>query len=653
MIDYICFGIGLLLLAGTIYRVYRTKNNFSTCVSNLSFGVLLMSMVFLFPTHLKDYDFGGSIVSAIQSGFYVLSGRQSVKQLYLIELDAVSYIIYLAVNYILFATAPVCLSALVVSQFGDTSDRIRRWLIRAKECHIFSELNEQSLALAKSLSEKDGKKVLIFCNSKDAPKSLRSQVRNFGGVLLYATADALGFTKRYAHVRFYQMATSEDQNVQKASVLLQWQEDLQKKEVGNEKKNTRCVEIFAFIGTKSKALIVEDIPHKYVKLRIIDEISLLCNNLFMERPLYTGLGEKKKISVMIVGCGKTGMQMIKTAVWCGQLENYALEINVFDKNVDPITRKNMAREELFAACPELNLPEYNIRFYNSDATCHEFESMVVQNCADTTYVVLAMKDDDLNIETAIRLRGLFLRSDEVCHATPVINARVRNDVKLKNLSSNSAYLQKRQIFTFGSVEELFDIDVLMNSELERIAFMVHLHYYGVLHLEENHEDYVGAVAALEAKEYNRNSSMANALHIQYKLFDCGLLSAEQQELTDDLAAEFQRYIAQPEVLERVAKLEHRRWNAFTRSLGYSTVSMATVKKYYDVNDKKSYINELAMLHPCLVPWDALDGLSRFMNEIYKTNPDFSQEDFQEDDRRVVQAIPNIISRVNQKAKPVS
>ncbi len=624
MIDYICFGIGLLLLAGTIYRVYRTKNNFSTCVSNLSIGVLVISMFFLFPTHFKEYDVGGSIVSAIQSGFYVLSGRQSVKQLYLIELDAVCRVIYLTISYILFAMAPVLLSALVVSQFGDTSDRIRRWLINAKECHIFSELNEQSLALAKSLSEKKEKMVLIFCNTKEAPKALRSQVRNFGGVMLYATADTLRFTKRYAHVRFYQISTSEDQNVQKASALLQWQEALLE-------NDNRSVELFAFIGTKSKALIVEDIPHKDVKLRVIDEISLLCNNLFMERPLYTGVGENKKISVMVVGCGRTGMQMIKTAIWCGQLNNYALEINVFDKN--------MAQRELFAECPELKLPEYNIHFYNSDATCDAFETMVAQYCVDTNYVVLTMKEDDLNIETAIRLRALFLRNDKASISTPVINARVRNDVKLKNISANSEYLTKRQIFTFGSIQELFDIDALVNSRLDKMALMVHLHYYGVLNLEPTHPDYVYAKQQFEIKEYNRNSSMANALHIQYKLFDCGILSAEA----------FGTYLQDAENLEKMAKLEHKRWNAFTRSLGYRTVSCARVEKYFDVNDKKSYINELAMLHPCLVSWEELDAVSDFINSIYKPNKAFEQKDFQELDRRVVGVIPDIIRKAEESS----
>lgn len=626
MIDYICFGIGLLLLAGTLYRVYRTKNDFSASVSNLSIGVLVISMFFLFPTHFKDYDLGGSIVSAIQSGFYVLSGRQSVKQLYLIELDAVCRAIYLVINYILFATAPVLLSALVVSQFGDTADRLRRRLIRAKECHVFSELNEQSLVLAKSLSEKEGKKVLIFCNTKDAAKSLRSQVRKFGGVMLYATATELRFTKRYEHVRFYQISASEDQNVQKASALLQWQEELLK-------DDTHCVELFTFIGTKSKALIVEDIPHKHVKLRVIDEISLLCNNLFMEKPLYTGLDGSKKISVMVVGCGRTGMQMIKTAVWCGQMNNYALEINVFDKNVDLITGKNMAQEELFAACPELKLPEYQIHFYSSDATCDEFESMVAQNCMDTNYVVLTMKDDDLNIETAIRLRALFLRSDKV----PVINARVRNDVKLKNISTSSEYLKKRQIFAFGSTEELFDIDALVNSKLEKMALMVHLYYYGVLHLESTHPDYVYAKQQFEIKEYNRNSSMANALHIQYKLFDCGISSADL----------FQSHIADADALERLAKLEHRRWNAFTRSIGYCTVSCGRVEKYFDVNDKKSYINELAMLHPCLVSWEELVSVSDFVNTIYEPNKSFEKKDFQELDRRVVAAIPDIIRKAKE------
>lgn len=79
--------------------------------------------------------------------------------------------------------------------------------------------------------------------------------------------------------------------------------------------------------------------------------------------------------------GRTGLQMLKTVVWVGQIEGYRLKIQVYDQKAPTI------EEELYAMCPD---PEnYDIEFIKEDVQHASFES-IIQKSADATYGVIAM-----------------------------------------------------------------------------------------------------------------------------------------------------------------------------------------------------------------------------------------------------------------------
>lgn len=221
---------------------------------------------------------------------------------------------------------------------------------------------------------------------------------------------------------------------------------------------------------------------------------------------------------------------------------------------------------------------------------------------------------------------------------------MRNGEKASGLKGNgSAYLAKRNIRLFGSTETMFSDTVLFNSELEKLSLAVHLVYWGALDKPHDSDAYKSACRDFETNEYNRRSSMATALHILYKLRGCGILAADESQLTNEKADAFEKLLSQDggEMLEALAQSEHLRWNAFLRSEGYRGASVETMKQYaVKVKNQKESI---ARLHPCITDWDNLDRVSAEYNALMHTN-----KDFKEYDREIVRAIPQIIRAVNDK-----
>ena len=190
----------------------------------------------------------------------------------------------------------------------------------------------------------------------------------------------------------------------------------------------------------------------------------------------------------------------------------------------------------------------------------------IQSLKDATYVLVALGDDSLNIQTALRLRMLF----EQCGAKPAIQAIVLSSDKRRALEGLRNYRgQPYQIDFIGDLESSCSEKVIIDSELEEEALRRHLRW--------------GNEAEFWGYEYNYRSSIALAIHARAKVL-CGIAGAGKPEaqLTEQERTQLET-------------LEHRRWNAYMRSEGY----------IYSGSPEKSSRNDLAKMHHDLVNFDAL------------------------------------------------
>lgn len=623
---YISLALGSAIFIAILIRLAVKSKDFSACVSQVLIGVWLMEIVLILPIFLKTYSVVPALISSFLYGLKCLAGRQSIDLIFESGLNGAPRLLYHSLHYIAFVAAPVVTSSLIISFFGDVSDRIRYWLTFRTRCHVFSELNDEAISLAESITSKKEKSVVVFCNTKNTDNVQKKQARDIGAILLHTTSDKFKILRRYHEISFYQINRDEDENIKNSLLLIEQYREI-------DFKGNKGIMIFAFISSYTKTQLLESVDYGHLKVHIVNVALLTCYNQLKKETLYQNCRENNIVSALIVGAGDTGLEFLKAICWCGQILDCGLEINVFDKDAVKIEK------EFFAACPELHFDEYAVRFVSSDATCTDFEEKLNAYCKKTSYAVLSMTDDDLNIDTALYLRGYFLRSNLEAVRYPIINARVRNTMKNKHLLSRDNFISSRNIILFGCLDDTYAIDNILDSKIEQMAISIHCYYS----LPDNvkPEDKDKAKKDYYSKEYNRRSSMANALHIQYKLFSCEVMSADENKLTFKHSEEFHSLIsANAEVKTRLAKLEHQRWNAFMRGIGYRSIEASKIHYYTQYGQKKSYINTVALLHPCLVEWDELENVSKVVSEATGCPVDFVKADY-----TMVEAVPVIINQI--------
>ena len=378
-----------------------------------------------------------------------------------------------------------------------------------------------------------------------------------------------------------------------------------------------------------------------LKIRFIDEVALYCNHLLFQHPLYRMPSGRRDPFVLLVGCGRMGMQMLKTVAWCGQMEGHSLRIRVLDKDA------GAAAQRFYAACPEMRLrhehskkPIYDIEFVQMDAESEALEQIAAQY-GETTFVCVATGSDDLNVTVAERLYRVFRRQYD--GDTPPIFARVRKGVKSGNFAEKASYLKDRRIELFGTAERMYSNETLFNTQLENLAFAVHLCYNWALKEPQDSFAYQKALYDFYTSEYDRRSSMAAALHIGAKLHSCGIDVVGTLPTEEELGR-FVLKIQDEECLQALMKNEHERWNAYMRSEGFCGVDFDTVCRY--APQTRSHKDERAKLHPCIVEWEALDSLQEKYNKL-QSELQLKKSNFKEYDQKIVEEIPDIVRKAMQ------
>lgn len=633
---YICFAAGLVILGSGVYFAYKKRYNTQEWISAITFAALLAVFIMILPTPWKNSD--GSpigwlynLISALQYSLKSLSGRQGLEQLNYLKDSGVFGYIYVFVNYIIYLIIPILGTGLIISFVGDTLAKIRYFLPVFGNIVVFSELNESSYLIAKGLRDSDKRYKIVFCGTKKTNVKLLEKARSIRAVNLYKRCEEMRLKSGHDRYEFYLVSENEDKNTQTARALIS--------KYGGIKDKSIYIKAFVNKGPETELLerVVYSIYHpdpnntgyieQNINLSFIDKTELFCNNLVYEHPLYETADDGKNVSVMIVGCGETGMTMLKTVLWSGQIYGHRLKVRVYDKNAD------RCRAVFEKKCPELDKAHgYDVKFYSVDAETSDFERLITSNgqAESATVAYVFTGDEDFNINTSVFLYGIF-RKNRDFGKTPPIYTWTRSGEKLANFSShNKEYLEKRNIVLTGNIESIYEKKMIFLTELERLALGAHLCYNCALGENENTDRYKQARQSFVNTEYNRRSSMAAAIHFRTKLYIFNMwLKENMPDSKEDLRDIFERTVGDKnsEIAVILAENEHERWNAFMRSEGYSSTDTETAQKYG--RDTKKDRDDYSKLHLCITDWDSLDEAENKFNAFgyAKEKKDFKKSDF--------------------------
>lgn len=554
----------------------------------------------------------------------------------------------------LYVLAPVftitTIASFVRNFSSGVSKTVRGLLARL---YAFSELNEKSLALAADIRKKDSLATIAFYDVYRKNEEKNSELIERANKLR-----ALCFSHDILHMHlfpywrmkeFFIIGEQESECLNQAIQLT------------NKYHKRRRIKVYVWAQSPESEAVLDSLQKDRKEkngfvLRRIHDAQIFAWNLLQEADLFRvdGKQRRKSLSILLVGMGLYGKEILKTALWMYQIDDMKLEINVVDAS-------DTVQSSLRHECPELlamnenQIPgeaHYSIRFFeNTNIFEGGLEEILSsddpelqeqkQRLIGTDVVFVTLGDDDTNIRAAMELRTMFDRvhyldrfeklkqekciddkksednvkkfAEEFCEKEkneklPVIYTPVYDAVKAENITltpASNKHRKKQQSYAGlccprgipyhiafkGSFKEQYAYDTITRRPLEAEALRYHLHWSGSdTKREEDKRMY-------EQYEYFRRSSMAQAIH--------------KTMITDVLQLKCEKRIGVPAGVEnpdksnclcknctRIRKIEHMRWNAYMRTEGY-----CAPKTEADYKVKL----ERAKLHVNLVPFRELNA----------------------------------------------
>lgn len=348
---------------------------------------------------------------------------------------------------------------------------------------------------------------------------------------------------------------------------------------------------------------------------------------------------KKCLHVTIIGSGAIAAEVFKAVFWCGQMAGIQLYIHILSKGAGEMQKKlHNSCPELFSGCMDwerilkiyphepdsnlFNVPYAIVDGFDQDADAEDIASYVSNdNCVSnddliekTDYYVVALGDDARNIAVtrmlASEISRRALNKEEYVERHPVI-APVIFDSKL---ASAVRKIQPERYMPyqipFGMVDQRYGCRNVFLSDFTDSALKGGKIYNRKTELTRQKD------------EYSWWANLVRAIHAPYKLFALGCITGivldsyytsameEKEQKTVDIGR-FRgnltyNYLENDNDKEKwllsFAWMEHRRWNAFLRTQGFSHATEVQHKNLFNMNNREKQHKDIkdSKLHNCLV-----------------------------------------------------
>lgn len=555
----------------------------------LWFDVLLNSIQY----SIKLFTFGGDIMWIAAESDTLFANA-----------EVASFALF--IGSVFYLIAPIFTATFILSFFKNLTSQIKYLIHASSHTHVFLEVNDRSVALASDILKGNGSKgvlskdLVVFAQtvdkSNDEQSKLIDELRDLGAIIINKSFDSVKFKGKESKrkISFYLISDDEAQKMTLAESIVR-------------KYDMQNVNLYILSDDVHFELMMAYTSAKNIHVRRIEPIrSLIYRNLYENgKYLFEGaraVGNEKVISAIIVGLGQYGSEMLKALSWLCQREGYTLKINAFDSDKNAETRMK-------ARCPELLSPDYNAKrikgepYYEInihsgvDVQSSEFANKI-REINDATYIFVCLGSDKVNLETSTLINRLTEQTIYVGNGEkPIIETVIYSSKThaLMGMEWSDLYsanekraIRPTNILMTGDIDHFYSLSTLLNDELAAPALKSHLDYFNLVSDSGKADDELAEKIknAYWKSEYAYRSSIARALYDKITR-DLGIdLSITKEQWSK----------ASHEEKAAFADSEHKRWNAYLRSEGYSRAS-----RY-----GQSKANHVAKLHNCLVPTHELD-----------------------------------------------
>ena len=491
--------------------------------------------------------------------------------------------------------------------------------ILSRNWYIFSELNPNSIRMAKSINEKLKKEwdtgVFIFLRTRrgDQSPEILDDIRTLNYYFHPKTEDRFLIwpLRRFRRMRFFFLSETTDENFERMQEFL---EAVKNKwlfcPMGKPRDDVFQQELYLLSETESAPMLIDHLRDTLYKekevtvsnadgtteqkkekvkrlvfsnteLRLLDRFRATSYDLLRTVPLHKHIhkgSQEDTLNVLLLGFGKIGREFFRAAASMGVIHNCKTEFTLCDQQI-------CSKLAVFQSkCPELYK---SVTFYSRKLNIDTAALNQLIEARDYHYIVVALGDDELNIRVSSRLKQFYRHrhwkheaSESAAMRHPQICVNIEDSIKhdyVKNLwNTDIDKSWDKELYVFGGLDEAFTPKVLMPEDLWKKACRIHRE---LNQLKKNEP--------INWDEYQRRSSIACASHMEY-IVDDNWLSKYDTEL--------------------LADTEHQRWMAYVRSEGMCQSSLPQVAAYRGKNGTSRHIDKLGKLTPCLVETEKLDEI---------------------------------------------
>jgi len=486
----------IALLGSVVLAVAKGKSKYKSGSvldpSKILFvGVIISSIALFIPIYYETFQASGcgileTVLISIHNmiRLFIVDGEFEFITSSLAGAPAVVFKGYTFIFSILFVLAPVLTFGFVLSFFKNVSAYKRYITHYRSDVYIFSELNEKSLALAKSLHNNNSQKRLfvftdVFEKEEEQSYELVEEAKELGAICFKKDIITIDFSfhSSKSALSFFAIGENQSENISQALKII------------DKLKYRENTNLYVFSTQVEAEILLANAFENHndkvekpisIKVRRVNEVQSLINrNLYengFEKIFSSAYQEDgiKKINAVVIGMGQHGTEMTKALSWFCQMDGYAIEINSFDKD-------KKAKEKFLSLCPELmafsgktDIPgeaKYTISIHSDiDVDTTTFDN-IIENLPRTTYVFVALGNDEKNISTAVKLRAIFERMKY----TPVIQAVVYNSEKKDALTDIKNFKGTPYNIEFiGDMKSSYSEEVILDSDVEEEALKRHM-----------------------------------------------------------------------------------------------------------------------------------------------------------------------------------
>lgn len=575
---------------------------------------------------------------------YVLEGKQ------LLEDNNVGNwgIVYGCVASVLNIVAPLLGGAILLDILIGIFPSLKIKVHQFRHKYVFSELNEMSITLAEDIYHNHNykeinkncklKPYIIFTDAyvddeSEESSELFARAKKIGAICLKTDLLELSFARSKTVTYLLIDKNVEDNITSFSKLIFNKRKDEKKKSfflgksrnkkhlfpVGTiEKENEKetRVRFFVFVQEEHESDTIHRILNssdvkEQVTVRAIRDYMNSVINLMAKVPLFLPLiyTPKDELNITIIGSGSIAQEVFKAIYWCGQMKDKKLNIAVLSKDASSMEKRmNEFNKEMMECCiknseklriyeSEMNGP-FNHPYLNSKIFKDIEDVTILSSYSDdilkkTDYYVIALGSDALNHKmTSIlsqKLSSLKLVSKDGCPETTVIVPAIFDSelAEAIRISRPDPSRFESFIVPFATFKERFSCQNVFFMSFSDDALSTQKLYA---------QKQSGKCAN---DEYSWMADVVKEVHAPYKLFGLDLVKRAAGNGRDlyEIDASSSVEVTSKQYYE-LAWLEHRRWNAFMRSQGFSCPSWKVFESYCKIS--KNHKNIPLKLHPCLV-----------------------------------------------------